>query len=117
MQATLRIDEPSPTQLTARQLDIAVIERDAIRGQASYAAEIRDMHFGPGAVCRTVTRAKWTPTTQERGLVYCEDGQCILVPTVCRNVSRSTGHSALIAPGWTGGVATASALSSKLSLN
>ena len=25
---------------------------------------------------------------QERGLVYCESGQCILVPTVCRNVSR-----------------------------
>lgn len=68
--------------------DIAVIERDAIKGQASYAPEIRDMHFGPGAVCRTVTRSKWTATTQERGLVYCEDGQCILVPTVCRNVSR-----------------------------
>ncbi|MDR7270588.1 hypothetical protein J2X20_003246 [Pelomonas saccharophila] len=68
--------------------DIAVIERDAIKGQATYAPEIRDMHFGPGAVCRTVTRTKWTATTQERGLVYCEDGQCILVPTVCRNVSR-----------------------------
>lgn len=68
--------------------DIAVIERDAIKGKAEYAPEIRDMHFGPGAVCQTVTRAKWTATTQERGLVYCEDGQCILVPTVCRNVSR-----------------------------
>jgi hypothetical protein len=68
--------------------DVAVIERDGIRGGAQYAPEIRDMHFGPGAVCTTVTRAKWTPKTQERGLVYCEDGQCILVPTVCRNVSR-----------------------------
>ena len=68
--------------------DIALIERDRIQGQAAYAPEIRDMHFGPGAVCRTVTRSKWTATTQERGLVYCEDGQCILVPTVCRNVSR-----------------------------
>ncbi|WP_457419963.1 MHFG family PEP-CTERM protein [Roseateles sp. P5_E7] len=68
--------------------DIALIERDSIKGQASYAPEIRDMHFGPGAVCKTVTRAKWTAKTQERGLVYCEDGQCILVPTVCRNVSR-----------------------------
>ena len=68
--------------------DIAVIARDSIQGKASYAPEIRDMHFGPGAVCSTVTRAKWTATTQERGLVYCEDGQCILVPTVCRNVSR-----------------------------
>lgn len=70
--------------------DIALIERDAItsQGKASYAPEIRDMHFGPGAVCTTVTRTKWTAKTQERGLVYCEDGQCILVPTVCRNVSR-----------------------------
>lgn len=25
---------------------------------------------------------------QERGLVYCDGGDCILVPTVCRNVSR-----------------------------
>lgn len=68
--------------------DIAVIERDAIKGKGTYAPEISDMHFGPGAVCRTVTRTKWTAKTQERGLVYCEDGQCILVPTVCRNVSR-----------------------------
>lgn len=70
--------------------DVAVIERDGIKGQgkASYAPEIRDMHFGPGAVCTTVTRTKWTASMQERGLVYCEDGQCILVPTVCRNVSR-----------------------------
>ena len=68
--------------------DIALIERDKITGQATYAPEIRDMHFGPGAVCKTVTRTKWTAKTQERGLVYCEDGQCILVPTVCRNVSR-----------------------------
>ena len=27
---------------------------------------------------------------QERGLVYCDSGNCILVPTVCRNVSRIT---------------------------
>jgi len=70
--------------------DIALIERDSITGQgkAEYAPEIRDMHFGPGAICSTVTRTKWTAKIQERGLVYCEDGQCILVPTVCRNVSR-----------------------------
>jgi hypothetical protein len=68
--------------------DIALIERDKITGQGTYAPEIRDMHFGPGAICKTVTRTKWTAKTQERGLVYCEDGQCILVPTVCRNVSR-----------------------------
>ena len=73
-----------------RYEDVAVIERDSIRGKSEYEPEIRDMHFGPGAICRTVTRTKWTPKTQERGLVYCEDGQCILVPTVCRNVSFTT---------------------------
>jgi hypothetical protein len=68
--------------------DIVVIERDRIHGKAAYAPEITDMHFGAGSVCRTVTRARWTANMQERGLVYCEDGHCILVPTVCRNVSR-----------------------------
>lgn len=70
--------------------EIAVITRDAVQGQASYAADIRDMHFGRGSVCRTVTRSKWSPQHQERGLVYCEDGQCLIVPTVCRNLSRVT---------------------------
>lgn len=76
-------------RMKARQYDeIALIQRDGIQGQSRYESEIRDMHFGAGAVCRTVTRSQWTAKMQERGLVYCEDGQCILVPTVCRNVSR-----------------------------
>lgn len=70
--------------------EIAVITRDAVQGKASYSADIRDMHFGRGSVCRTVTRAKWSAQHQERGLVYCEDGQCLIVPTVCRNLSRIT---------------------------
>ncbi|WP_457322452.1 MHFG family PEP-CTERM protein [Roseateles sp. P5_E11] len=88
--------------------DIAVIERDGIKGKATYAPEIRDMHFGPGAVCRTVTRSKWTATTQERGLVYCEDGHCILVPTVCRNVSRikRLGKPSAVAPAQAANVAS-----------
>ena len=77
------------TRMQKRQYDEMVeIRRDAILGKGSYRSEIRDMHFGAGSVCRTVTRSKWTDQTTERGLVYCEDGQCILVPTVCRNVSR-----------------------------
>ncbi|MDN3918913.1 MHFG family PEP-CTERM protein [Roseateles violae] len=68
--------------------EIVSIKRDEISGQARYGSEIRDMHFGAGTVCTTVTRSKWTATMEERGLVYCEDGHCILVPTVCRNVSR-----------------------------
>jgi MYXO-CTERM domain-containing protein len=70
--------------------DIAVIRRDTVVGQHLYSPELRDMHFGQGQVCRTVTRAQWTPTAEERGLVYCESGHCIIVPTVCRNVSRVT---------------------------
>lgn len=90
--------------------DIALIERDTIKGQATYAPEISDMHFGPGAVCKTVTRTQWTAKTQERGLVYCEDGQCILVPTVCRNVSRIRrleAKPAAVAPSGAANVASA----------
>ena len=68
--------------------EIADIKRDQITGKHRYDSDIRDMHFGPGSICRTVTRAGWTPQMQERGLVFCESGHCILVPTVCRNVSR-----------------------------
>lgn len=76
-------------RMAARQYDeIVDIHRDSIVGRYDYGTEIRDMHFGAGSVCQTVTRGKWTAQTLERGLVYCEDGQCILVPTVCRNVSR-----------------------------
>lgn len=70
--------------------EIVAIRRDSITGSGTYAPEIRDMHFGRGQVCATVTRARWPDDAVERGLVYCEDGHCILVPTVCRNVSRIT---------------------------
>lgn len=76
-------------RMAARAYDeIVTIGRDTITGRAQYGPAIRDMHFGQGQVCATVTRARWQPSQLERGLVYCEDGHCILVPTVCRNVSR-----------------------------
>ena len=76
-------------RMAARQYDeIATIRRDSIEGAAIYAPDITGMHFGQGQVCGTVTRERWTQQMRERGLVYCEDGECILVPTVCRNVSR-----------------------------
>ncbi len=80
-------------RLKARMLkreydDLVSIRRDSITGRAKYGATIRDMHFGTHQVCRSVTRTTWSAGMQERGLVYCESGQCILVPTVCRNVSR-----------------------------
>jgi hypothetical protein len=74
--------------------EIVDIRRDSITGRGEYDADIRGMHFGDGQVCTTVSRAKWSPQSLERGLVYCEDGQCLLVPTVCRNLSRITRRSA-----------------------
>ena len=68
--------------------DLVSIKRDSISGKKSYDPRIREMHFGENSMCREVTRTKWTPQMEERGLVYCEAGHCILVPTVCRNVSR-----------------------------
>ena len=84
-----QVREELKTRMRARQYDeIVVISRDAIRGKGNYQARISDMHFGPGRVCRNVTRSGWSEQMQERGLVYCVQGQCILVPTICRNVSR-----------------------------
>ncbi len=72
--------------------DVVSIRRDSIAGRAKarYGSAIRDMHFGSHKLCHTVSRTAWTAQTQERGLVYCDSRQCILVPTVCRNVSRIT---------------------------
>lgn len=89
-------DIPEPVRATlkkrmaARQYDeIAAIKRDTIEGRHRY-SDLREMHFGQGQICRTVTRSNWTPANEERGLVYCESGHCLIVPTVCRNVSRVT---------------------------
>jgi hypothetical protein len=68
--------------------DLVDIRRDSIRGKREYDAQIRDMHFGLDRLCRRVTRAGWSERWLERGLTYCEGEHCILVPTVCRNVSR-----------------------------
>lgn len=70
--------------------DVAEIRRDTITGRHDY-ADMRSMHFGK-KLCRKVSRAKWTDAMVERGLVYCvEDGRyCVIVPTVCSNVSLVT---------------------------
>ncbi len=68
--------------------DIVEISRDRIEGSAGYAPQIRDMHFGEGRVCASVTRERWSDGQRERALVYCDGDACVMVPTVCRNVSR-----------------------------
>lgn len=97
------VREQLKERMRARQYDeIVVISRDAIRGKGNYNARISEMHFGPGRVCRNVTRAGWSEQMQERGLVYCVQGQCILVPTICRNVSRITQAPAAAPPAASG---------------
>lgn len=75
-------------RMAARRYDeIATITRDGIEGLHRY-TDLRDMHFGGGTVCRSVSRERWPAAAVERGLVYCEADHCLIVPTVCRNVSR-----------------------------
>lgn len=81
-------------KMAARQYDdVAEITRDKVVGKSVY-SNLRDMHFGPGTLCKTITRSRWDQTQKERGLVYCHDTHCIIVPTVCRNVSRITKQEA-----------------------
>ena len=89
--------------------EVAAIGRDSISGKHRYSPEIRDMHFGAGQVCRSVTRSAWPATAQERGLVYCEQEHCVIVPTVCRNVSRVTRLAPVSAAGGGGAAGPAGA--------
>lgn len=73
--------------------DLVTITRDQIEGTHSYQPQITDMHFGGKTkpqICMTTTRTKWPTTRKEIGLVYCEGQTCILIPTICNNVSRIT---------------------------
>lgn len=69
--------------------DLAAITRDSIKGHADYSG-LRSMHFGVGKVCTTVDRSKWAASAIERGMVYCEGDTCVIVPTICGNISRIT---------------------------
>jgi hypothetical protein len=86
------VRESLKQRMERRQYDeVVTIRRDSIDGASRYASSIRDMHFGSkGKVCATVDRSMWEASAVERGLVYCEGDSCVLVPTVCGNVSRIT---------------------------
>ena len=73
-----------------RTTDIVTITRDAIVGDHGY-TDLREMHSGGGRVCHgAVDRSGWSATRRERGLVYCADDACVIVPTICNNVSLVT---------------------------
>lgn len=77
-------------KMEKRQYDeIVDIRRDRIAGKHDY-VDLRDMHFGGNRLCRTVSMSKWGDQALERGLIYCEGAHCLIVPTVCNNVSRVT---------------------------
>jgi hypothetical protein len=87
-------DMASPTREKLRALmaahrytDVATITRDDIAGVQRY-ADLREMHSGGGQVCHgAVDRSAWAVDRHERGLVYCADDVCVIVPTICNNVS------------------------------
>jgi hypothetical protein len=73
-----------------RYTDVATITRDAIVGQQRYEG-LREMHSGRGQTCHgAVDRSAWSDQLQERGLVYCAGDTCVIVPTICNNVSLVT---------------------------
>ncbi len=76
--------------VTHATTDVVTITRDDITGAHGY-ADLRDMHSGRGQVCHgSVDRSAWSTTRRERGLVYCADDACVIVPTICNNVSLVT---------------------------
>ncbi len=70
---------------------VIVITRDGISSADGTATDLRDMHYGKGRVCAgPVVRSRWRDDQAETALVYCAQGQCIAVPTICGNVARIT---------------------------
>jgi hypothetical protein len=91
--------------------DTVDITRDAIRGKYQYDPAIRDMHFGAASMCGTVTRTKWAASRVEPGAVYCIDDHCILVPSICGNISRISRLSPAAAAAASAGTGAAQAAS------
>jgi len=80
------------TQMRARQpTDVVTITRDDILSRSGPEAytDLREMHSGGGQVCHgEVDRSAWPARRRERALVYCAGDACVIVPTICNNVSR-----------------------------
>lgn len=103
------IPAPVRKQLSAkisahRYDDVVAITREGIQGEASYIG-LRDMHWSRGLCKGFVTREAWADGATERGLVYCVDDHCLMVPSVCRNLSVVTRippeapKTAIVVPG------------------
>lgn len=89
--AFVEIPKPVRLELVAmvernQYSDHAEITRDEIKGLDEYLPDLREMHGGSkGHLCNTVSRAKWSDSEKQRGLVYCASGYCVIRPSVCNN--------------------------------
>ena len=84
-----------------RPTDVVTITRDDIVGRSGTGyGDLREMHSGHGQVCHgDVDRTAWNPKRREHGLVYCAGDACVIVPTICNNVSlvtRKPDHEAVL---------------------
>lgn len=81
-----------------RSTDVATITRDDIVGADGGYMGLREMHSGHGRVCHgEVDRSAWSAKRHERALVYCADDACVIVPTICNNVSQVSRKPARVA--------------------
>ena len=81
-----------------RSTDVVTITRDDIVGSEGGYTGLREMHSGHGRVCHgEVDRSAWGATRRERALVYCADDACVIVPTICNNVSLVSRKAARVA--------------------
>ena len=54
--------------------------------------DVRGMHFGRGRRCDAVDRSQWVAGHAEPAAVYRRGSTCVVVPTVCGNISLASCH-------------------------
>lgn len=64
------------------------IGRDTLTATKGTASNLRDMHWGSGLCKGEVLRTQWPEHHVESALIYCAQGHCVAVPTVCGNIAR-----------------------------
>lgn len=98
--AVARLEMPAPTRavlvekMRRHQFDDVVrIDWASIRsenGADQYEAVIRNMNFGSGSICKTMTRNTWKADHVESAIVYLVDGRAFGFASVCGNLFEIT---------------------------
>jgi hypothetical protein len=68
-------------------------QRGIVGSPAIDFGDVQGMHFGKGRRCDTVDRSQWPLGRTEPAAIYRRGNYCIVVPTVCGNISWATCHS------------------------